>query len=69
MANHIIILWLMTSPGTWEVTLHEYDTHDECHAAVDFLKEFRPDAKPWRRWHEYLLEPSTTGDMMIEDRC
>ena len=63
--NYIITLWLMTSPGLWDRTVLEFNTHDECHRAIEIFEEKHPPEKPWRLWYEYILEPSGNG---IPDR-
>ncbi len=67
--TNIIILWLMTSPGHWERTVHEYDDHQACHDAIEMLEERHPPEKPWRRWKEYLTEDFSDNALMFEDRC
>lgn len=32
-----IILWLMITPGNWQVTTEVFATHTECHAAEKVL--------------------------------
>ena len=67
--NHLIILWLMTTPGHWERTVQVYDTYEECHEVVHFLKNQHPKARNWHKWYEYILEDVYSVGYMFEDMC
>ena len=69
--NHPITLtlWLMISPGTWEVTPLVFDTQDECNHALNVFKKLSIPAKPWKRWHEYLIEDYNGSGIMWVSNC
>ena len=67
--NHVIILIVLISPGHWEWDRTDYVSYEACHAAVHSLRRVNPEAKPWHRFYEYILEDTGYGGTIFEDRC
>ena len=67
--THLITLWLMISPGAWDKQTLIFDTQDECNHALNVLKKLSIPAKPWHRFHEYILEDYEGSGIMWVSEC
>ena len=67
--NHVIIILVLISPGYWEWDRQEYESYELCHEAVHALRDRNPEAKPWHRFYEYLIEGAEYSGTIFEDWC
>ena len=68
MANHLIILWLMTSPGVWDRQELTFDSRAECIKATLILMD-RTTKPRYIDLPEIYLNPRESSGIMFEEKC
>jgi len=66
--NHLITLWLMIAPGTWDKQELTFDNFEDCHQATHILMD-RGNESRYIDLPEVYKNPREGSGLMFEDRC
>ncbi len=67
--THIIILYIMTSPGAWTTQEIPFDTYEECHRFVHVLEDYNTHKPRFRDIPGLYKNPKEGFGIMFVEKC